>query len=129
MYKKAISFLLTGVGVILISGGALLGHLATKRMGVLRSLYYRNMILENTLLSTLGESLIIIALAIAYGVFYKHRIKPGHTSSKGDISSVLLINSLTLVAYMYYKMSAFMGAPWILLGMICVNCAYLLKKI
>ncbi len=129
MFKRVISFLLTGVGVMLISGGALLGHLATKRMGVLRSLYYRNMILENTLLSTLGESLIVIALAVAYGVFYKHRIKSSHASSKGDIGPALLINSLTFVAYAYYKMSAFMGAPWILLGMISVSCVFLIKKI
>lgn len=110
--KKVIDKVLKTASALLLVGGTVIGFLATRYMGVQRSLYYRNTQLRENLLDTKG----ILALLILGGFYFwiiwrdKERLTPV------QLSVFRVAAGFLAVTVLIYMMTSFMGAPWIMLG-------------
>lgn len=110
--KKILAKLLGFLSAALILGGAVLGFLATKKMGVQRSLYYRNMQLEEILLDVKG----ILALALVGGFYFWLIWKDKDRLTPVQLSVFRVAAGFLVLTVLIYFMTSFMGAPWIMLG-------------
>ncbi len=111
--------ILTGLGLLVIIAGSILGYLADKRMGVQRSLIYRNAKLMEGILSPMGLALILVAVlgtSLWLVLFLRKRNRFALSSMKtlGVFGSVLVLMALTGAL----SFTNFMGTPWMLLGAI-----------
>lgn len=116
MKMRIIMIFIQAVSAFLIGGGALLGYLSKKKMGVLRSLTYRNMKLEAMVLTQAGCLILIgvgiLLLAMVTLFVYRGKLKV----YSGTVLYLVLVNCGMLLSFFYYKTSSFMGGPWIFLG-------------
>ena len=123
--NKLITRVLSILSGILIVGGTLLGYLSKKRMGVQRSLMFRNQKLEEGLLSLRGLSVLTIVATVFFLIVWRQRrlFSSKHKLMWG-MSSVSLVMSMV-----FLKTSSYMGAPWIFLGVYLLYVAVSIKMI
>ncbi len=110
--KKVIDRVLKIVSAILLLGGVTLGFLSYKYMGVQRSLYYRNEMLQDKLFDFYGVS----SLLLVGGLFFWTVWRKKEKLSSVDLAVFRVSVGFLLLCALLYTMTSFMGAPWILLG-------------
>ncbi len=118
MKERMMMICIQAVSAFLIGGGVLLGYLSKKKMGVLRSLTYRNMKFEALILSPQGPILMLAACLSLWVVSLILKKKGQLHLSNGRAFYLMIINSGMLMSYFYYKFSTFMGGPWIFMGFV-----------
>lgn len=106
-------------GTVFLLGGSVLGYLARKRMGVLRSLMYRNEKLQTTLLSpeVIGVVQLLIMLLTALVLLEMARKRPKKEPGQMRIFSLFIGAVLLFECLMYAQLRlGFMGLPWMSIG-------------
>lgn len=97
---------------LLMLGGTVLGYLASKRMGVMRSLTHRNLIIEQDILSVRGI-VVLLAVGMYFFLAVTRKIKSLPIKRQSAwINSTLILGA----AAVFYWLSDFMGTPLILIG-------------
>jgi len=110
--KKVIDLLLKLSSAILLIGGTVLGILATKKMGVQRSLIYRNSMLEETLFDFYGVSSLLVVGAFFFWSIWRKK----DNLTPVDLAVFRVSVGFLLLCSLLYIMTPFLGAPWIFLG-------------
>ncbi len=110
--KKIFDKVLKTLSAILLLGGTIVGFLATRYMGVQRSLYFRNSQLQDFLLDTTG----LLGLGLLGGFYYWLIKKDVDRLTSVQLSVFRVAAGFLVLTVLLYMMTSFMGAPWIMLG-------------
>ncbi|WP_430886490.1 hypothetical protein [Fusibacter sp. JL216-2] len=110
--KKIVDKALKVLSLVLLIGGTVLGFLATKKMGVQRSLYYRNTQLEAFFFDTKG----LIGLIVLGGFYFWIIWKDKDRLNPVELAVFRVAAGFLVLTILLYVMTSFMGAPWIMLG-------------
>ena len=110
--KKIVVFLLKATSVVFLLGGVILGFLANSKMGVQRSMIFRNGQLYDLVLNPTG----VLAFAILGGFYFWLIWKDQQILTQVELSVFRVAAGFLLVTIAVQLMTSFLGAPWIMLG-------------
>jgi len=110
--KKLVLILLRIASVVFLLGGIVLGFLAKYKMGVQRSMVFRNGQLYELLLNPTG----VLAFAIIGGFYFWLIWKDQQILTQVQLSVFRVAAGFLVVTIAIQLMTSFLGAPWIMLG-------------
>lgn len=110
--KKIVLFLLRVTSFIFLLGGGILGFLANSKMGVQRSMVFRNGQLYDLVLNPTG----VLAFAILGGFYFWLIWKDQQILPQVQLSVFRVATGFLLITIVFQLMTSFLGAPWIMLG-------------
>lgn len=110
--KKVVLLLLRVTSVVCLLGGVVLGFLARYKMGVQRSMVFRNGQLYDMVLNPTG----VLAFAILGGFYFWLIWKDKDILTQVQLSVFRVAAGFLVLAIALHLMTSFLGTPWIMLG-------------